>query len=359
MEDGEWEALAYRIVQGLDVQAGELIQIRGDPGSYEFLLEVLLAVESAGATPLPEIFNARYLQRLWSGAPLEYLAQWDHRRAGWMEKLDRIISFVRPNAGSSVAPEERRQAWQRAIERLTVIEEARRLPFLVVVVPGEDWAGSLGIPYETLKSTLLPALIASPEALRAEIERVLDAVNRGKEILIHSGDGYLLRMAHGERMWLGDDGLIDAEDRRKGAIVSNLPAGSVYTTVLESETSGKLFLPAMEAAREAVLTFRGGRIVDIAAESGAEALKSWIFSYTGEPGRISHIGIGLNPHLTQPTGWHTIVDEHVRGIIFFALGENRYMGGENESTLNADYIVPNASFIVDGKAIVLGGKVVV
>jgi leucyl aminopeptidase (aminopeptidase T) len=128
---------------------------------------------------------------------------------------------------------------------------------------------------------------------------------------------------------------------------------------MEGETNGRLCVPVMEDAREVVLTFKGGRIVEIEAGSGAEALRSWIFSHSGEPGRISHVGIGLNPYLTQPTGWHTIVDEHVHGILFFALGENRYMGGENESSLNADYIIPDATLAVDGKTVVLEGKVVV
>jgi hypothetical protein len=79
--------LAQRIVHGLDVQPGELIQVRGDPGSYDFLLEILLAVESAGATPLPEIFTSGYLERLWSQAPLDYLEHWDRHRQGWLEQI--------------------------------------------------------------------------------------------------------------------------------------------------------------------------------------------------------------------------------------------------------------------------------
>ena len=73
---------------------------------------------------------------------------------------------------------------------------------------------------------------------------------------------------------------------------------------------------------------------------------------------MSHIGIGLNPYLHHPTGW-TIVDEHIHGAVFIALGENRYMGGQNESSLNVDYALGGVSLEVDGRTIVSQGKVIV
>ena len=66
---------------------------------------------------------------------------------------------------------------------------------------------------------------------------------------------------------------------------------------------------------------------------------------------MSHIGIGLNPYLDRPTGW-TIVDEHIHGAIFIALGENRYMGGQNELSLNVDYAFSDVTLEVDGRTIV-------
>lgn len=66
-------------------------------------------------------------------------------------------------------------------------------------------------------------------------------------------------------------------------------------------------------------------------------------------------GIGLNPHLRQPIGW-TLVDEHVIGALFLALGENRYMGGQNASSLNHDFALQGASLLVDGQVVVDAGR---
>lgn len=349
--------LAQRIADGLDVQPGELIQVRGDPGSYEFLLEILLAVERAGATPLPEIFTAGYLERLWSEAPLAYLENWDRYRRDWLGQIDRVVTFVRPPVNPGRASREAREAWRRATDRLTAMEDDRRLPFLVVAVPGENWSQALGMPLAELEAILMPALLASPEELQVEIDHLLAAVGESQELVLRTGEGYELHMTHGQRLWLGDDGRIDPQDRQHGAIVSNLPAGSIYTTILESETHGDLWLPEAGAARQALLTFEAGRITTIHAASGAQELQSWLFSHSGEPGRVSHVGIGLNPYLRQPVGLDVPVDEHVHGYMFIALGDNLYMGGENQSSLNVDYVIPGATFLADGKTILSVGNV--
>jgi len=209
-----------------------------------------------------------------------------------------------------------------------------------------------------LEEILLPALGASVEELQIEIGRVLNKARGGQAITIHSGDDHVLHLEHGDRIWLSDDGCIDEMDRREGAIVSNLPAGSIYTTVIEEKTQGSLWLPRAGEATDVVFHFTAGRIVGIEAASGAELLARELDRHTGEPRRVSHIGLGLNPYLTGPTGW-TMVDEHIRGYLFIALGENRYMGGQNESALNVDYALANVALEVDGQTIVSQGKVIV
>lgn len=149
--------------------------------------------------------------------------------------------------------------------------------------------------------------------------------------------------------------MIDPADRAQGAVVSNLPAGSIYTTVLEGETHGELFLPKAGPGVNVTLRFAGGRVVEIAGESGVQALETLLDSHSGEPRRVSHIGIGLNPYLQHPVGW-TLVDEHVHGHLFICLGENRYMGGQNQSSLNIDFSIPGATFIVENQLIVLRGN---
>jgi len=351
-----WVRIARRIVQGLDVQPGELVQVRDHAGRFDVLKEISLAIELAGATPLPEITPADYLRHLLGRAAPDYLEHWDRHRQKWMTEIDRIVSLS--GAEFDPVPRDKFDAWRRATSRLTIIEEERRLPFIVVAIPTEMRAQQLGMTFEALEKALLPALGAGVEELQREIGRVLEAVRGARMLTIQSGHNHTLHLARGDRNWLNDDGYIDAADRIQGSIVSNLPAGSIYTTVLEGETHGSLWLPKAASAVDVVLRFDAGRIVEVEAGQGAGELVDLLDSHSGEPRRVGHVGIGLNPYLDRPMGW-TIVDEHVYGHMFISLGENRHMGGQNESSLNIDFAIPDATLLADGRVIIAGGKVAI
>jgi leucyl aminopeptidase (aminopeptidase T) len=256
-------------------------------------------------------------------------------------------------------PDEGIGAWSEAVGRLESLEQERRLPHLLVAIPTEARAAQLGLSLQTLEAILLPALALPAAELRAEIAPLLAAVAGGRELVLRSRGGCALRLARGDRTWHSDDAVIDERDRRLGAIASNLPAGSIYGTVLEGETEGRLWLPRAAGARDVILTMEDGRIAQIEAASGAEDLRALFDRHTGEPRRVSHLGLGLNPLLRGPEiGW-TLVDEHIHGRVFVAFGENRYMGGQNASSLNVDFSLPDATIEVDGKAVLSKGTAVV
>ncbi len=151
----------------------------------------------------------------------------------------------------------------------------------------------------------------------------------------------------------GDAGL-DAHqsaEPARGAHVANLPAGSVYTTVVETETSGRLRLDG-----EVIVRFEHGAVVEISGGSRADEIRSLFDHHDANARRVSHIGVGLNPRLRQPIGW-TLIDEHIHGALFIAFGENRYLGGANESTLNVDYALPGATLLADGRTVINAGAI--
>jgi leucyl aminopeptidase (aminopeptidase T) len=339
------------MVQGLGVQPGEVIQVRDHAGRQDVLLEVLLAIEQAGGTPLPELTPPGYLERLWTGALLEYLERWDLHRGRWMQEIDRVLVFTSQVAGRGFDRGAGFNAWERAIDRLTEMEESRGLPILVAAIPTRQAARDLDLSLEELENLLLPALQVDPETLQDEIQRVLAICRRGQRFSLQTGEGCTLTLDQGDRQWFKDDAEIDAQDRAEGAVVSNLPAGSIYTTVLEEKTVGEVFLPKAGPAVNVILRFAEGRVVDTEADSGAKDLEALFDSHSGEPRRVSHIGIGLNPRLERAIGW-TIVDEHVYGHMFICLGENRYMGGLNQSSLNIDFAIPGAVFAVDRRIVI-------
>jgi leucyl aminopeptidase (aminopeptidase T) len=351
-----WQQVARRIVEGLGVQPGEMVQVQSRIGRFEVMLEVLLAVEMAGAVPVPEITPAPYLRRLLSEASPDYLRTYDYRRIDLVGMYDRILNLQGDAPDLKNLPGGAEGFWG-SIGRLDELEESRRLPVLLAAIPTARRARRLRMSLSALDAMLVSALAASLDELRGEIERVLAKVGGGREITVTTGGEHKLHLKLGNRRWLEDDGYISPEDRERGAIVSNLPAGSIYTTVLETETEGSIAIPKAGPGEGVVLGFRGGRVEEIRAQRGEQELRGLFDGHTGEPRRVSHFGIGLNPYLSQPLGW-IIVDEHIHGNLFLALGENRYMGGENVSSLNIDFVIPGATVEVEGSVVVRDGKVI-
>jgi leucyl aminopeptidase (aminopeptidase T) len=345
--DERWSAVVQRIVQVLGIQSGDLVLVRDAAGRLDVLLEISLAIEVQGATPLIEFVPAEYKQRLWNEVPRGYLSHWDRHRSQWIEQADRILVLAGAEPDWDVVSREGFRAWQQAVHRLSVAEEARDLAGPLVAVPTQARAKQLGLSLEALETILLPALLASVQELQAQVDRVLDAAAGGQTIAIQSGVDHVLYLQQGDRPWHRDDGQYH----------SNLPAGSIHTTVLETATEGSLWLPKAGGATDVVFHFVKGRIERIEAASGAEELSEMFDSHSGEPRRVSHIGLGLNPYLRQPIGW-TLVDEHILGALFIAFGENRYMGGQNESSLNVDFALPGTTLEVGGRTVVLEEDIV-
>lgn len=338
--------IAQRIVQGIQAQPGDVVQIADRIGRADWLYALFLALEQAGATPILDVEPPAFNRWLLTEATLEDVRRFGRHRVTAVQRADRIINLSGGFFDLADAQPDLLAAWRAIDEEVTAIEEARRLPILVVALPTEAYADHLGLTLAELEAHVLPALVTSITETQQQINRALAQASGGHEIVIRSGQGCVLTMHQGNRTWLTDDGVIDETDRQRGAVVSNLPAGSIYTTVLEGETAGTLFVPKFQMATEVVLHFTGGRITQIDAATGGDELAAWLDSHSGEPRRISHIGLGLNPALTKPIGW-TLVDEHVQGALFVALGENRYMGGENASSLNYDLALLDATLTVN------------
>jgi leucyl aminopeptidase (aminopeptidase T) len=332
--------LAWRIVDGVGVQPGELVMVMDHAGRDDLLRAVVLAIETAGATPLPEIAPPEHVATVLKTAKRDHLEMYDRRRAKFMRECDRIIVLTGGYFDADGVPPESLAAWSAAQARLAEIEEAKRTPNLVVAVPTAVQAQRLGMTLPDLEGHLAPALTAPVLDIQNALIRMRYKL-AGRRIIIRSGEGHELRLDRGDRPMLSDDGYIDEEDRALGAVVSNLPAGSVYFTVLEGSATGSLHLPQAGPARDVVLRFEHGKVAHLDAAEGADALAALFDAHTGEPRRISHIGVGLNPYLRQAIGW-TLVDEHVYGSLFIAFGENRYMGGQNASSLNEDFALPKA-----------------
>jgi leucyl aminopeptidase (aminopeptidase T) len=214
--------------------------------------------------------------------------------------------------------------------------EQRNVPTIVVAVPTPYVAEKLGMAMADLEARVWPGLLTSSAVLNDMVAPLVRALEAAPRVEVNTAAG-TLTVDRGQRPVMIDDGMVDAADIACGAVVSNLPAGSLYWTVLEDATRGEI-----ELLDGTLIRFDGrGRVVE-----GPNH---------GE--RVSHLGIAVNPFVTGAIGW-TIVDEHRAGAVFLALGDNLYMGGDNESAINVDLIPASPTVVVDGVTVVGNGMLV-
>ena len=329
------ESLAARIVDAVPTASGPIL-VRDRCGRSELVDAVVAECVQRRLEPVVERVDNARLRGLIASTPVEALARWDLDRQHDTERVSAVISLGGWPLDTEGLPPASLDAWGAAVGRTETAMEHRRVPMVVVAVPTAEVAAALDTTLGELDACVLPSVALSSADLCGTIAPLIEVLVAASVIEVHTAAGVLVAR-RGERPLLVDDGVIDAADMAIGATVSNLPAGSVYWTVIESETRGDVLL-----GDGSVLRFDGaGRVCD--------------GTYAGE--RVAHIGIATNPLVTRPIGW-TIVDEHRPGAVFVALGENRYMGGNNESAINIDLLPESPTVTADSVTIVANGRLV-
>ncbi len=329
------DSLVRRIVDALPTATGKVL-IR-DRAGHRVLVE-LVANECVARElePLIEHVSNDELRRVIATSSPAELSGWDVERASVAAEIGGLIVLGGWRLDLADLAPESVAAWAAAMGRAEAVIDSRRVPTVVVAVSIEDVATKLGLRIEALAAHVMPSILSSASQLRAATDGVLKMLARGSSIELSTPGGSLF-VERGMRPLLIDDGVVDAADIRIGATVSNLPAGSVYWTVLEDATRGRVELI-------------DGTVLEFGLDGRVAAGE-----FAGE--RVSHLGIATNPLVTRSIGW-TIVDEHRAGAVFLALGENRYLGGANASTINVDLLPASPTVLIGQAILVVDGELV-
>ena len=173
------------------------------------------------------------------------------------------------------------------------------------------------------------------EALAAVERRFAEALKTG-DVHITSPDGTDLRFRAGDRPANLQDGDASAARTAQGRVLVDneieLPAGVVRVAPLEDTVEGVIAFPPSQWDGRPVdglkLRFAKGRVVEITAASGNEAVEAEM-QRAGDAGRaFREIGLGFNPLLAVPerTPWIPYYG-YGAGVVRLSLGDNTELGG--------------------------------
>lgn len=371
--DVDVEAIAQKVIRDcLDTRRGNVILVRGDFIHADIIKPLNSAIEAVGAHCLV-MYNSREKS--------DFILKWkDH--------ISSVIAIEEPldyslNNGSAASGARTGDARRAFLEKL--VKSGRR--FLFAGVPGyplEDpvsrelirsgkrfiylgyptpqKAEVMGIDFRDLHDGCWTALDVDYWEIAeqcASLKRVLEAGHTVR--VLGPGGTDLTYGIEGREVFL-DDGIISGWEVRHGRGWGHLPAGKVIVAPVSGTASGVIFSEVTDYFGVRLsgirLEFENGEVVSASADENDELLQLVLSEGKGDCRKAAEFNIGTNPNLREPIGYN-FWDSKSYGNATFGIGDNRLIGGENDASLNWNFVIVKPSVHVDGKLVLKNGQFVV
>ena len=329
-------AMARRLVQQLALKPGERVISIAHPGVFEDLLpyiryEVMraggvdLGVVEVLREPVPESFDPAVLVKGAREARAHYKAMF----------RDVDAAIMMPGANTSHPAYLAMQDWLK--DDLTERRGRRTIHFHWIENGSAYPIAGQPLPSRAeMDANYQRALLQTDYQALGGIERRFAAALKSGDVRITSPGGTDLRFRTGDRPANLQDGDASAAHTAQGAVLVDheieLPAGVVRIAPLEDTVEGVIAFPPSQWDRRPVeglkLRFSKGRVVEITATSGKDAVEAEMRA-AGEAGRaFREIGLGFNPLLAVParTPWIPYYG-YGAGVVRLSLGDNTELGG--------------------------------
>ena len=357
----DYPALAERLVQHMALQPGEKVLLLSHPGEFAPLIPLLRqAVIRAGgvdlgswevlAEPPPGLDRAALIKsaKASRSALLPLLREVD-------------LAVMLPGAAPS-DPE------YGAMQDVLREGRGRTIHFhwtaggtpSAYPVPGHPLPSR-----EVIDATYQKAVLQSDCRAIGEVQRRFAAALRTGEVRVTTPSGTDLRFRAGDRPVNLQDGDASAARAREGRTLIDreieIPCGAIRVAPLEETVEGVIaFPPGQWADRDVeglVLRFAKGRITEVRARSGQDAVEAEL-QEGGEAARsFRELALGFNPELAVPAGnpWIPYYG-YGAGVVRLSLGDNSELGGPVTGGYVRWNLFTDATLAVGGQAWVRDGK---
>jgi leucyl aminopeptidase (aminopeptidase T) len=187
---------------------------------------------------------------------------------------------------------------------------------------------------------------------------IASVLEKGRTANLTATNGTKLAFELGKRPVHVDDGIIDKKDVAKKSLDTQLPTGSVLTTLIETSGDGKIVfdrpLQQMGFNISGIKwQFKAGKLTSMKATKNLEPISKQFEKASGDKDKIGYLQIGLNPKAE----YGYLTDYIVEGAVQIGIGDNEYIGGKNKSTFGMAATLSKATLKIDGETIVKNGKI--
>jgi leucyl aminopeptidase (aminopeptidase T) len=259
--------------------------------------------------------------------------------------------YQRPDLKERILEVRRSSEW--SFDNLLQLCLANKTHLVAFLDPNLQQAKALGKSYLETRGMFLDSLDIDYDALTLLGQRIVGAMSSGGEIHVTCPRGSDLRLRADGREWINDDGKPVTKSSFISKYVHNVPVGEVFVAPQEDTAFGVAFpksLPGsvLDGVR---VEFRGRERALISADKGFEFMKARLEKATGNPYCIAEFAFGTNP-----CGNILLATEKAVGTCHFAIGQNTWLGGNNQCSIHWDFVIDGPTVTLDGKPILKNGR---
>lgn len=360
----DYDALAERIVHHMTLQPGEKVLLLSYPGEFEPLVPLLRrAVIRAGGIDLGSWqVPAEALSGLDPAAVAKSVAA---SRAALLPLLRSVdLAVMLPGAAPSDPEYAAMQEVLRESRGRTIhFHWFSRTTPSAYPVPGYPLP-----PWEAIHATYQRAVLQSDCRAIGEVQRRFAAALRAGEVRVTTPAGTDVRFRAGDRPVNFQDGDASAVRTREARTLIDreieIPCGVIRVAPLEETVEGTIVFPPSHWSGQTVegltLRFVKGRIVDVHARSGQEAVEAELQA-GGEGARsFRELALGFNPELAVPESapWIPYYG-YGAGVVRLSLGDNSEVGGNVTGGYVRWNLFTDATLTAGGQVWVRDGKLMV
>jgi aminopeptidase len=365
----DYKSAAEKVVaQSAGVKEGDLVLVFGDAEDLPFLEDVAIEVRKRGADPLVTVTSEEMRRRRYDEVPAKYDGQVPEMLLKLAGLIDASI-YTESGEGRTLSgvPPERIAAQNKAFAPVFELMQKRGVRMVGLgngLYPSAEHAEQFGISRDELAAMMYGGIDTDYPALQATGQQVRNVLAAGKQLHITNPNGTDLKVGISRRPITVNDGIISADDRKKGGGATSvyLPAGEVYLTPVPGTAEGTMVVgqyffqgKTIDALR---LEFKAGKLTSMTAKEGLEPLKAAYDAADAGKDLLSLIDIGINPGIKSPERSPAHVWSKA-GTVTVGLGDNVWAGGDNHATFGMAAHSPGSTATVDGKPLVQNGKLVV
>jgi len=351
-------AVAHRVVsECAGVREGQHVLINGRADALEYLEALAFECELLGATTCVTVESDTALHRRLTELDEDQLQRTSACVLAAVEAADlAIVVFTAFGAPALFAdvPTAKFGAARRGVKPLMDAHFAGGRRWIGTDYPTREQADLFGLPMEEYAEAFWRAIDVEYDVLRRRGELVCDVLDGAGEVVITSAKGTDLTLRIDGRPLDSDTGLLT-----DGAPFANLPAGEVCLAPLEDSAQGTVVFDTGfwegHWVEDLVVEFDRGVARGVSARRGLDLFERTLATNSGAASVIGELGIGTNHEVMRPCG-NMLLDEKMLGTIHLAVGENRMMGGVNESSLHWDLLVVRPTVTVDGVTLLADGE---